>query len=218
MRLKIKRYNAQCDDLFQLKVSLGNLDGGVYDALNLFIGKDDRFRKWLIRTNWDDAIAGSAIVLFRIMEIHKPDDSDQVRLDLVLDLINEFSDKSSPKLSALTAAVAAEMFEFLTLRNNQGAIRYLADELIRRSDTEIGLRSIQLILAPKDAAEESSSKILYSELRKPLEAHGDVKEWLEANIPTHLRLRAYQATKFEEVITSSTNRQRGKMIEMDLGL
>lgn len=218
MRLKIQRYNYDTDSLYDFRNLLSNLNDGVYDAINLFVAEDERFRKWLTRVNWDEALAGSSIVLFRILEIHKPEDNDKARIDSVIELINEFSYKASPKLSGLTAAVAADIFDFLALRNNNEALTYLSDELIKNSATEEGLNTIQLIMAPKVALDCNVSTTLYPELRKAVERQGDFKAWFEAHIPTRLKLRAYQSTQFDEAKSSATKKQRGKMLELELGL
>jgi hypothetical protein len=217
MRLKIHRYNYDVDSLFEFRNLLGNLDGGVHAAINLYVAKDERFRSWLVRVNWDDALAGSAIVLFRILEIHQPADNDKSRIDSVLQLLEEFSDKASPKLSGLTAAVAADMFDFLTLRNNSEALIYLADELVKRTSTEGGLRMMQLIMAPKTALSAEVTTTLYPELRKAVERQEEFKEWFDRIIPKSLMLRAYQSTQFDEAIPNASKRQRGKMLEMALG-
>jgi hypothetical protein len=218
MRLKIKRYNYDINSLNDFRNLLSNLDGGVYNAINLFVGQDERFRKWLTKVNWDEALAGSAIVLFRVLEIHAPENDDKSRIDSVLELINQFSDKASPKLSGLTAAVAADIFDFLALRNNTDALTYLADELIKQASTEAGLRTIQLILAPKTALDSNVSKTLYPELRKAVERQGEFKEWFEAHIPKTLKLRAYKSTLFDEARVNATKRQRGEMLEIAMGL
>jgi hypothetical protein len=218
MRLKIQRYNYDADSLYEFRNLLSNLNDGVYDAINLFVAEDERFRKWLTRVNWDEALAGSAIVLFRILEIHKPEDNDKARIDSVIELINEFSYKASPKLSGLTAAVTADIFDFLALRNNTEALTYLADELVKAAETEAGLHTIQLILAPKEALDSSVSSTLYPELRKAVERHGDFKAWFEAHVPTRLKLRAYQSTQFDEAKSTATKKQRGRILEDELGL
>jgi hypothetical protein len=218
MRLKIQRYNYDVNSLHLFRTLISNLDGGVYNAINLFVGEDERFKKWLVKVNWDDALAGSAIVLFRILELHKPEDNDKARIDSVIQLINEFSDKASPKLSALTAAVTADIFDFLALRKNSEAMTYLADELIKNATTEAGLNTIQLILAPKTALDSSVSTTLYPELRKAVERQGEFATWFEAHIPKNLKLRAYKSTQFDEARVNATKRQRGEMLEMAMGL
>lgn len=218
MRLKIKRYNYDADSLYQFRTLLSNLDDGVYDAVNFYIGASERFRKRLIQVSWDEALAGSAIVLFRVLELHKPEDTDKARIDSVIQLINEFSYKASPKLSGLTAAVAADIFDFLALRNNNEALTYLSDELIKNAATEEGLNTIQLILAPKTALDSSVGTTLYPELRKAVERQGDFMEWFKAHIPRRLMLRAYESTQFDEAKLTASRKDRGKMLEQELGL
>lgn len=218
MRLKIERYNYDVNTLYDFKTTISNLDDGVYNAINLFIAQDRRFRSWLIRVNWEEALAGSAIVLFRVLEIHEPENDDKARIDSVIKLISEFSDKASPKLSGMTAAVTADIFDFLALRNNTDALTYLSDELVKAASTEAGLRTIQLIMAPKTALDSSVSITLYPELRKAVERHGDFMEWFKAHIPTRLMLRAYESTQFDEAKLTASRKDRGKMLEMELGI
>lgn len=218
MRLKITRYNWKVDSLYEFKNLIGNLDDGVYNAINFFVGEDKRFKMALVRVNWEEALAGAAVVLFRVLELHQPKSDDRTRIDSVMKLIRHFSDGTSPKLTSMTAAVAADIFDFLALRNNTDAMTYLADELIKQASTETGLRTIQLILAPKTALESSVCTTLYPELRKAVERQGEFAEWFEAHIPKNLKLRAYKSTQFDEARVNATKRQRGEMLEMAMGL
>lgn len=218
MRLKIKRYAYDVEDLTGYRTILGNLDGGTYNAINLYIGEDDRWKKWLTKVTWDDALGGSAITLLRVLELHKPEASEQSRLDRIIQFFSDITDGTSPKLSRLAADMAVDVFDFLSYRSNQEALAYLSDALIRNAGNDQGLITIQAIMAPKNAPEAHGQTCLYRELRGAVERQGDFKEWFEAHIPMSQRLRAYQAAGYEEARSSSSRRQRGKMLEMDLGM
>lgn len=218
MRLKIKGYEADCANLFEFKTSLGNLGGAPYDAINLYIGNDDRWKSWLLKTKWDDALAGAGILLLRVLEYHQPEDTEQQRLDAVLAFIVEMADGSSPRLTRMASAMAMDVFDLLSNRANAGALTYLSDALIKGAETESGLRTIQAVMAPKLAPEAKDGTCFYTELRKSISRQGDFREWFEAHIPKSMRLKAYQATGYNEALVTASLKQRGKMLEMDLGM
>lgn len=218
MRLKIKRYAQDVEGLMSYRTVLGNLDNGTFNAINLYIGEDERWKKWLTKVNWDDALGGSAITLLRVLELHDPEASEHSRLDSIVKFFSDITDGTSPKLTRLAADMAVDVFDFLSYRGNQGALAYLSDALIRNADNEQGLITIQAIMAPKAAPDARGETCLYSELRGAVERQGDFKEWFEAHIPTTQRLRAYQAGGYDEAKSTSSRRQRGKMLELDLGM
>lgn len=218
MRLKIKRYAQDVEGLMSYRTILGNLDGGTYNAINLYVGQDDRWKSWLAKVNWDEALAGSAITLLRVLEIHDREASERSRLDSILKFFSDITDGTSPKLNRMAADIAVDVFDFLSYRGNQGALTYLSDALISNAETEQGLATIQAIMAPKSAPEARSVTCLYTELRKSISRQGDVKDWIESHIPKSMRLKAYEATGYSEAITTASRKQRGKMLELDLGM
>lgn len=218
MRLKIKRYAQDVEGLMSYRTILGNLDGGTYNAINLYVGQDDRWKSWLAKVNWDEALAGSAITLLRVLEIHDPEVSERSRLDSILKFFSDITDGTSPKLNRMAADIAVDVFDFLSYRGNQGALTYLSDALISNAETEQGLATIQAIMAPKSAPEARSVTCLYTELRKSISRQGDVKDWIEGHLPKPMRLKAYHATGYSEAIATASRNQRGKMLESDLGM
>lgn len=218
MRLKITRYNFEVGGLFSYRNSLGNLDGGTYNAINLYVGNDDRWKPWLAKVSWDEAIGGSAITLLRVLELHEPEASESSRLDRVAQFLTDCAVGKSPKLNRLTANMAIDVFDFLLLRGNLTGIARLADALVKRASNPDGLHTIQAIIAPKTVPDAYAETCLYKELKAAVERQTDFKTWFEEHIPKAQRLRAYQATGYDEAISTSSRRQRGKMLELDLGM
>jgi len=218
MRLKIKRYSHDVDGLMSYRTILGNLDGGTYNAINLYVGQDDRWKKWLAKVTWDEALGGSAVTLLRVLELHDPEAGEQSRLDSILKFFSDVTDGSSPKLSRLAADMAVDVFDFLLYRGNQEALTYLSDALIMNAENEQGLATIQAIMAPKSAPEARGETCLYAKLRESISRQGEVKDWIEGHIPKSMRLRAYTATSYSEAIATASRNQRGKMLETDLGM
>jgi hypothetical protein len=219
MRLKIKRYDYPVTSYWEFQQSLGaDLKDRVYDAIQLYIGKDERWRKWMTQTKWDEALAGTAIMYLRVMEESSPHEQEVARLNGILDLIDELSNPSSPKLANSTAAVAADVFDFLCFRKNANARHYLADELVRRSGGEAGRRSLLQILAPKAPIGAKNETCLYVDLRAAIERQGDLKMWLEEMVPKGLMFRLQKATGYDEALSLTSRRQRGKILAEDLGL
>lgn len=218
MRLKIKRYAQDVEGLMSYKTILGNLDGGTYNAINLYVAQDDRWKSWLAKVNWDEALGGSAITLLRVLEIHDPEASERSRLDSILKFFSDITDGTSPKLKRLAADMAVDVFDFLSYRGNQDALAYLSNALISNAESEQGLATIQAIMAPKSAPEATSVTCLYTELRKSISRQGDVKDWIEGHLPKPMRLKAYHATGYGEAIATASRNQRGKMLESDLGM
>lgn len=218
MRLKITRYNFEVEGLFSYRNSLGNLDDGTYNAINLYVGKDDRWKAWLVKVSWDEAIAGSAITLLRVLELHEPEASETSRLEIIAQFLTDCAVGKSPKLNRLTANMAIDVFDFLLLRGDLKGIAYLADTLVSRTSSPDGLYTIQAIMAPKAVPEAYAETCLYRELKASVERQGDFKAWFEEHIPKAQRPRAYRASGYDEAISTSSRRQRGKILELDLGM
>lgn len=218
MRISVIALVHPADSLFEYRQTLIGTHIQAYVPLNRYVGGQDQWKKELARITYDEAIGGSAAILLRILELHEPDECETSRLDRILKYLSELSDGTSAKLTHLTAWAAADLFDVFLYRGNHEAIEYLANALVKNASSEAGLKSIQAIIAPKQAPEGSRETCLYPALRKVIERDHDFKEWFEAHIPKGQRLRAYKASGYEEARSTSSTRQRGKMIEIDLGI
>lgn len=193
-------------------------DYGLCEALTFYLAGDNDYQRRLRNVHHERTLWGAAIALYRVLELSDGNLEDSERVDLTLDFLKALTGSGSPKLQGLAAPLAAEFFDFLKMRKNQEAIVHAASKIIGWANDPDSQKALLLILAPKVSLAGAGETYLFDELREAIERNADFSGWLEENIPPRLRLRAYQSTGFPELRTLATRKQRGKILEDDLGM
>lgn len=193
-------------------------DYGLCEALKSYLAGDDDYQRRIRNIHHDRTLWGAAIALYRVLELEGANGEDPEIVDKTLDFLKALTRSSSPKLQSLASPLAAELFDFLEMRENHAAIAHAATVIIGWAVEPESQRSLHLILAPKISLEHAGKTCIFDYLRSTIERDTDFSNWVEQNLPSSLRLRAYKSTGFVELRALATRKQRGRILEDDLGM
>lgn len=192
-------------------------DYGLCDAIKCYLAGDDDYQRRIRNVHHQRTLWGAAIAVYRVLELDAKGD-DLQKVDRTLQFLLALTKSQSPKLQGLAAPLTAEFFDFLAMRENHNAIAHASTRLVGWASSAETRESLNLILAPKVSLGGAGKTCLFDELKATIEKEKDFSQWVEDNIPSRLRLRAYQNTGFQEIRTLATRKQRGKILEDDLGM
>lgn len=165
-----------------------------------------------------DSLHGAGVILLRVMEISHPEIGHDQRMDYLARFIDECASKGSRRLSDAMAGMVANLFTFLEYRGDEAGMDTLSRSLIANARTLHGKRAIQMVIAPSSPLPRPQAKLLYHKLREAIESEAPLSDWIKDNIGDRLMRRAYAATGFPEAISLSTRRDRGRILETELGI
>lgn len=211
-------YDREVKGTAEFRCSMHQEEHAFY-AANNFIAGNVGFQSILSRNvKTQESLHGAAVMVLRVMEISYPEILHEQRIENLARFITECVQKKSRRLSDAVAAMAANLFSFLEYRGDEAGMQRLAKDLVSSVKTPSGRRTMQMILAPSNPLPQSETRLLYGKLRSAIEAEGSLTEWIYDKIGDRLMRRAYDATGFAEAISLSTRRDRGRILESELGL
>lgn len=210
-------YDREVKSTAEFRCSMHQEEYAFY-AANNFLAGNVGFQGILSRkVKAKESLHGAAVMVLRVMEINHPHIGHDQRIENLARFIRECVQKKSKRLSGAVAGITANLFTFLDYRDDHAGLEALTRALISDTETPLGKRTLQMIIAPSDPLPHADTRLLYQKLKAAIESDASLPAWLHDKIGDRLMHRAYLATGFMEIISLAPRRERGKILEAELG-
>lgn len=190
----------------------------VLAAANAFLcSKTELARKEMLGIQPQIAHRSLAVFTHRCVHLQYPDASEDFKINIAIDLLDQYSVIPTSRLKQMAPIVASDLFNFLKYLGQSGHTS-LAECLLIRSQYDLGKRTLIAIISSKLDLKEYSSEFMYESIYQAISKTDSVKNWVTRNVLPRKRIDVYRTTGWPEVLEAMRDREKGMLLSDSLGL